>query len=232
MAGILRCALFLLAAFARTEADKNVFGQELASCGSDNECVYNSGDVGAHQVCVTELPAEFSSSTGQGDWSREVAGSSWCICIWAYSNYVLQGQSGDLPVNCAAIPENVLMSSYSLDKFQECGLMASSCSQYVTAIEQMCSTCNEQAPDEEGRAVLASLCTEIKGEAEGAPEASAKFMLAGPLSSMQVGVGASLVAAVTLSVAVLSLGLAIRRVGNTDDATLLERNAPSGIELE
>ena len=86
--------------------------------------------------------------------SREVAGCFWCICIWANSNYVLQGQSEDLPVNCAAIPENVLMSSYSLDKFQQCGLMPWSCSRYVTAIEQMCSMCNDLAPEEKAGSSL------------------------------------------------------------------------------
>ena len=39
-------------------------------------------DAGAHQVCIREMPMGFSASTGQGAWSDEHEGQSWCICIW------------------------------------------------------------------------------------------------------------------------------------------------------
>merc|ERR1711937_549176 len=64
------------------------------------------GDAGAHEVCVTKLPHGFSSDTGQGAWSDQFTGKPWCICIWAYSNYILQNK--DLPLKCESIPAKVL----------------------------------------------------------------------------------------------------------------------------
>merc|ERR1712032_1031879 len=84
--------------------DGNVYGKPMTSCGQDRTdgCTYSSMDSGAHQVCVTELPRNFSSDTGQGSWSDEFSGQPWCICIWAYSNYILQNK--DLPLRCESIP--------------------------------------------------------------------------------------------------------------------------------
>eukprot|EP00666_Eupelagonemidae_sp_cell4sb_P009228 gene9228-biopygen10090 len=55
---------------------------------SPGHCRFDRSDRGAHNVCIAELPHGFSSDTGQGPWSNEYAGRSWCICIWAYANYI------------------------------------------------------------------------------------------------------------------------------------------------
>merc|ERR1712217_386375 len=70
-----------------------------------------------------KLPSGFSSETGQGPWSDQFTGQPWCICIWAYSNYILQNK--DLPLKCESIPSKVLEEQYSLDKFKQCGSMSS-----------------------------------------------------------------------------------------------------------
>jgi hypothetical protein len=62
--------------------------------------------VGA-QVCVGELPDGFSTRTGQGPWSDEHTGFNWCICIWAYANFITQHDAPELPIQCDAIPEQV-----------------------------------------------------------------------------------------------------------------------------
>jgi len=116
---------------------------------------------------VKALPHGFSAQTGQGPWSDSYTGAPWCICIWAYSNYVLQNGDENLPVQCDAIPERVLISRYALDKFQQCGSMASSCSQYNEAITKMCNHCAATAPDEDGKASLKKKCDEILAAASG-----------------------------------------------------------------
>ena len=54
-----------------------------------------------------ELPEGFSSKTGQGRWSDRHTGHNWCICIWAYANYITQHEADELPIQCDAIPEQV-----------------------------------------------------------------------------------------------------------------------------
>jgi hypothetical protein len=59
------------------------------------------------QVCVGELPDGFSARTGQGRWSDQHTGFNWCICIWAYANFITQHDADELPIQCDAIPEQV-----------------------------------------------------------------------------------------------------------------------------
>jgi len=180
-----RAALQVAAAFgmagmasaAKAEEEKkgedlNVYGKPLAQCGigspgsgEGNYCTYRPYDAGAHQVCVTSLPNGFSSKTGQGAWSNQFTGQPWCICIWAYSNYVLSNGDRNLPVQCNAVSQKVLRSEYALKKFQSCGSMASPCSDYNQAIVKMCDRCKATAPDATGRAFLQMLCNDILGAA-------------------------------------------------------------------
>ena len=85
-------------------AELNVYDEPIGARGSGNPngCTYAAGDFGAHEVCVAELPSGFSSNTGQGSWSDSFTGQPWCICIWAYSNYILQNH--DLGLKCESIP--------------------------------------------------------------------------------------------------------------------------------
>mmetsp|Transcript_57782 Transcript_57782/g.135097 ORF Transcript_57782/g.135097 Transcript_57782/m.135097 type:complete len:230 (+) Transcript_57782:54-743(+) len=157
------CACTCLAEEAT--GDLNVYDQPLSACGDAGECAYapDMVDAGAHQVCVTALPDKFSTATGQGDWSDEVAGQPWCICIWAYSNFVLQHGDDHLPVDCKAVPDKVLVSEYSLDNFKQCGSMASECNSYDQAIQKMCSHCSLTAPDEAAKQALDKKCDALTG---------------------------------------------------------------------
>merc|ERR1712151_239753 len=129
------------------------------------------GDMGAHEVCVTQLPSGFSSETGQGPWSDQFTGQPWCICIWAYSNYILQHK--DLVLECKAIPSTVLEEQYSLDKFQQCGKMASrgGCGQedIRRSIQSLCQQCDDQAADQAAKDALKPKCDAILSSAKAAP---------------------------------------------------------------
>jgi len=163
---LLCVAVALLASLATAE-QLNVYGEPLQECGTEpgsgegNGCTYRSYDRGAHQVCVTSMPGGFSSSTGQGPWSDAHIGQPWCICIWAYSNVIMQegNKDEDLPIKCDALPEEVLSSSFSLKKFQDGG------PQFLAAIDRMCNTCKAQAPSTEGLSALHSKCVGLKSAA-------------------------------------------------------------------
>lgn len=163
-------SLFTCCLTACASAEMNVYGKPLVDCGTGspgsgvgNQCTYRQYDAGAHQVCVKHLPHGFSSKTGQGPWSNTYTNQPWCICIWAYSNYVLNHGDSDLPVQCDALPDKVLESEFALKSFKRCGSMASPCSSYNEAIAKMCKHCSDTAPDDEGRTVLQSKCKEILG---------------------------------------------------------------------
>jgi len=157
---------------AVTLGEDNVYDLEMTPCGAERTsgCTYVPWDAGAHEVCVTELPSGFSSSTGQGTWSDALTGKPWCICIWAYSNYILH--SSDLPLKCEAIPSKVLESEYSLDKFKQCGTMASKrgCGDedIRRSIQSLCLQCDRQATNESAKAALKTKCDKILAAASAA----------------------------------------------------------------
>lgn len=154
--------------------DENVYGKPMTACGSDHAagCTYAEMDAGAHQVCVTELPHGFSSETGQGPWSNQYTGRPWCICIWAYSNYILQNK--DLNLRCESIPSKVLEERYSLDKFKQCGSMSSTdgCGpeDIRRSIQSLCQQCDKQAgSNEDAKSALKTKCDKILASAPAAP---------------------------------------------------------------
>jgi len=152
--------------------DVNVYGKPMLDCGSGHSggCTYAAYDAGAHQVCVTKLPHGFSSDTGQGPWSDEFTGQPWCICIWAYSNYILKNK--DLPLKCESIPSNVLEEQYSLDKFKACGSMSSTqgCGpeDIRRSIQSLCEQCAVQATDQDSKVSLKGKCDAILASAPAA----------------------------------------------------------------
>jgi len=160
-------------AIAAQAVENNVYGEPLASCGSSKECTYHASDSGAHEICVTKLPNGFSAATGQGHWSDADAGKPWCICIWAYSNYILQKK--DLPVDCKAIPSKVLEERYSLDKFAQCGQMSSTngCGpeDIRRSIHKICNQCSSTAPSSAAKSALEDKCKAIENAASSAPPA-------------------------------------------------------------
>jgi hypothetical protein len=152
--------------------DVNVYNKPMTDRGADHAagCTYAAADAGAHQVCVTQLPHGFSSVTGQGPWSDQFTGQPWCICIWAYSNYILQNK--DLPLKCESIPLKVLEEQYSLDKFKQCGSMSSTqgcgAEDIRRSIQSLCQQCDQQATDQASKASLKSKCDAILASAPAA----------------------------------------------------------------
>jgi hypothetical protein len=154
-------------------AEVNVYGKPMTNCGSDHAggCTYVAEDAGAHQVCVTSLPHGFSSDTGQGPWSDAYQGQPWCICIWAYSNYILQKK--DLKLKCESIPSKVLEEQYSLDKFKECGSMSSTegcgSEDIRRSIESLCQQCDQETKDQDSKTALKGKCDAILASAPAVP---------------------------------------------------------------
>merc|ERR1711988_75481 len=160
----------LLVVFVTVDADRNVFDEPLARCGSHKSCMYHARDQGAHEICVDKLPPHFSAKTGQGNWSDRFTGKKWCVCIWAYSNYILK--HNDLRINCKAIPSKVLEERYSLKKFAQCGKMSSTkgCGpeDIRRSIDKICSQCRSEARGRKARRALRRKCAKIKGAAHAA----------------------------------------------------------------
>merc|ERR1711907_857234 len=145
--------LAVLLCLVSCAAENNVYGRSMSNCGNShaNGCTYSPADAGAHEVCVTKLPHGFSADTGQGHWSDQFTGKPWCICIWAYSNYILQNKG--LPLKCESIPSKVLEEKYSLDKFKQCGLMSSTTGcgpeDIRRSIQSLCQQCDEEAGNDQ-----------------------------------------------------------------------------------
>lgn len=167
MAPLNVCVLALLLLCGKSVfGELNVYDKQMTACGSNNPdgCSYMSFDLGAHEICVGSLPAGFSSATGQGPWSDEFTGQPWCICIWAYSNYILHHR--DLGIECKSIPSKVLESRYSLDKFAQCGAMSSTegCGpeDIRRSIQSLCQQCDAQAgADQAAKQALKAKCDAI-----------------------------------------------------------------------
>lgn len=206
------------------DTTNNVYGQPMTECGANHAtgCTYAAYDAGAHQVCVTKLPTGFSSDTGQGPWSDEFSGQPWCICIWAYSNYILQNK--DLPLTCESIPAVVLDGQYSMDKFKQCGQMSSTegcgSEDIRRSIQSLCQQCDDQAPDDGSRQVLKGKCNSILAAAPAAPmtrlydiKASAKALLQSTGGTSQLALG---VLGITLAAVAVGMTARKLRAGRTE----------------
>ena len=191
----------------------NVFGTAIQACsgpkgleaGSSDggSCTFREYDQGAHQVnylsdnpkmsdfennskvCIKEMPNGFSSSTGQGPWSDQHEGQSWCICIWyritnpacsllladtdplfrAFSHWASAGRS--LRLQCDAISEKVVDSSFAKRHLSG----ARGGGDYETAVRALCTTCAGQAATAAEVKFLAARCKALGfvAEADGLP---------------------------------------------------------------
>merc|ERR1712032_1454671 len=200
--------------------ESNVYDKPMTDCGADNTdgCTYSPDDSGAHQVCVTALPQGFSSATGQGPWSDQFTGEPWCICIWAYSNYILQDNK--LPLKCESIPSKVLEDEYSLDKFRQCGSMSSTegCGpeDIRRSIQSLCEQCDQQAPDDAAKSSLKSKCDAILSSAPAAPmsrlySSNDALQFKGESPSRSMGGSLTLASClVGVAFAALSVGMVVR----------------------
>lgn len=164
-------ALLLATALASTttmtlDADvymtKNIYGETLQSCQQagtastgftrDGHCSWIPGDHGAHQVCV-DMPAEFSSKTGQGHWSDAYEGQPWCICVWAWTGWIAQNEEHAV-ARCDATVAMVLDETWATPHLRG----GQTRENYYTAMKELCHQCYDGIVDP----TLRGLCEEYK----------------------------------------------------------------------
>mmetsp|Transcript_23807 Transcript_23807/g.33337 ORF Transcript_23807/g.33337 Transcript_23807/m.33337 type:complete len:177 (-) Transcript_23807:203-733(-) len=111
----MRLKLFpVLVALVSSASTKNIYGKDLEACPSagsanyEGKCDEKGG--GVHSLCVSSLPGDFGSQTGQFAWSQSYEGQRWCVCIGAWSNYI--ARNNFLAAKCDAIPDYVLGKGY------------------------------------------------------------------------------------------------------------------------
>ena len=103
------------------ESLKNVYGDPLLPCktgtssgswDSDGYCSEMGG--GVHQICfdVTEETSDFSTNTGQSNWSEGRVGNNHCMCLGAWALYKAQNLGTDEELVCESIPEEALGINY------------------------------------------------------------------------------------------------------------------------
>lgn len=100
---------------------KNIYGEQLKKCktgdtpGSWDDGGYCSElDGGVHQICMDVTPerGDFSSQTGQGDWSKSRVGNNHCMCLGAWALYKAKGKGDGNELQCDSIPDVSLDPMY------------------------------------------------------------------------------------------------------------------------
>jgi hypothetical protein len=110
----------------QNEFSVNIYGETISECraastdsrGSwmwDGKCTERGG--GVHQICMSQLPADFSVKTGQGPWSEGRAQQRHCVCIGAWSLYMTRESDPAWTTSnawpfCDAVPMSALTPQY------------------------------------------------------------------------------------------------------------------------
>ena len=100
---------------------KNIYGEKLQSCRTSPEpgswdenghCSEKGG--GVHQICfhVTPETTDFSTETGQSDWSTKRNENNHCMCLGAWALYKKKGKGTGSELVCDASPEMALSKNY------------------------------------------------------------------------------------------------------------------------
>ena len=103
---------------------KNIYGEPLKPCQINNNSE-NKGswddkgycselDGGVHQICfnVNNDTSDFSSKTGQSNWSEDRIGNNHCMCLGAWALYKAKNEGTDKELQCESIPEIALSENY------------------------------------------------------------------------------------------------------------------------
>lgn len=108
----------------------NVYGEPLEPCRNENNATDSGGSWdcegycselggGVHQICfdVNQNTEQFSSQTGQSDWSLSRSGKNHCMCLGAWALYKAKQSENLIPetndeLNCNSIPEISLTDNY------------------------------------------------------------------------------------------------------------------------
>ena len=108
---------------------ENIYNQRLENCGTqnmsngswDNEKKCSEIGGGVHQICVNNISQNtpnFSSNTGQTDWSNNRNNNNHCVCLGAWSLYNTKNNIHNNVLKCNAIPKIALSQNY-VSKFSE-----------------------------------------------------------------------------------------------------------------
>ena len=106
---------------------KNIYNEPLEKCQEDGMDDYGSWDSngkcselngGVHQICIKNIASKtpnFSSDTGQDNWSDNRGTNNHCVCLGAWSLYNKKNSGTTIPDNtlkCDAIPKIALSNAY------------------------------------------------------------------------------------------------------------------------
>ena len=106
------------------ETLKNIYGEPLQKCkknfnqkniGSWDDSGYCSETGGGvHQICfrVDDDTSNFSTETGQSDWSTSRVGNNHCMCLGAWALYKEKNKGNDKELVCDSIPDMSLNPDY------------------------------------------------------------------------------------------------------------------------
>ncbi len=108
---------------------QNIYNQPLQPCrienmssGSwDNQGKCSETDGGVHQICINNIAnntPNFSSNTGQTNWSDQRGQDNHCVCLGAWSLYNANGNKPTNVLKCDAIPKIALTTDY-VNKFSQ-----------------------------------------------------------------------------------------------------------------
>ena len=107
----------------------NIYNQPLEPCrvgnmsnGSwDNQGKCSETGGGVHQICINNIAnntPNFSSNTGQTNWSDQRGQDNHCVCLGAWSLYNAKGNKPTNVLKCDAIPKIALTTDY-VSKFSQ-----------------------------------------------------------------------------------------------------------------
>lgn len=103
----------------------NIYGEPLQTCqlnkDPDNQGSWDKKGYcselggGVHQICmnVNRETSNFSTETGQSDWSEQRVGNNHCMCLGAWALYKQKGKGTGNELQCESIPEIALSKKYT-----------------------------------------------------------------------------------------------------------------------
>ena len=105
-------------------------------------CTAESSDAGSHFVCVN-MPNDFWVNTGQASSAADAAANwpkpgPWCICMWAYADYLSKEPAFADDVICDATKEWVL-AKYDKKVATQCAALMSLC-KHCNLASSVCPT--------------------------------------------------------------------------------------------
>ena len=152
---------------------QNLYGQPLQPCGEphhtrgswDDERKCSELGGGVHQICAIMRPdtaRDFSTETGQSDWSKGRRGQNHCLCLGAYALYTAKGNDTgkQVALKCRSIPAAALSPQYVQKWSTWNGNELPG--QIVDGVQDLVEQCLEQAPGDTERQHLLDLACSMQ----------------------------------------------------------------------